>query len=409
MTKLRRWLSMAVLSFAGGAIFLLPFLQEVYYKPLATALSLNNTQVGSLMSVFGLTAMLSYFPGGWLADRWSSRKLITASLLTTGGLGVYFATFPSYGASLAIHGVWGVTITLLFWSAMIRVTRNWAPAEEQGRAFGILETGRGIGEGVSSVAFWAVFGWLGSTDKALSIVVIQLSVLLIILGVLSWFVLEDDNRNSEVSETPKIGINEVLQVLRLPVVWLIAIVILTGYCAYWGTFRFTPYATDIFLMSVTLAGGLSIAKMFLKPFGALIAGFVSDKLGISKSLAYLFGFLTLSFGLFAFIPGLPKLLPLMLISVALISLATFAIRGIYFALLEEGNIPMAVTGTAAGIVSVVGFTPDIFMPLLGGMLIDQFPGPQGYRYFFLATGVICAMGLAASLLILKYYVKPKNH
>ena len=407
MTRLRRWLLMAVLSFAGGAIFLLPFLQEVYYKPLAAALDLNNTQVGSLMSMFGVTAMLSYFPGGWLADRWSSRKLITASLLTTGGLGLYFASFPSYTISLIIHGVWGVTITLLFWSAMIRVTRNWAPAEEQGRAFGILETGRGIGEGIASLACWAVFGWLGSDDQALSVVIAQLAVVLVVLGVLSWFVLEDD-QDSATTDRPKVGLEEVMQVLRLPVVWLIALVILTGYCAYWGTFRFTPYATDIFMMSVTLAAGLSIAKMFLKPIGALIAGLVSDKFGISKSLAYLFGFLTVSFALFAFIPGKPQLLPVMLLAVALLSTVTFAIRGIYFALLEEGNIPMAVTGTAAGIVSVVGFTPDIFMPLLGGMLIDQFPGPQGYRYFFLATGTICAVGLAASLLILKYYVKPKQ-
>ena len=71
---------MAVLSLSGGVIFFLPFLQEVYYKPLAKALSLSNTEVGSLMSAFGITSMISYFPGGWLADRVSPRKLITVAL-----------------------------------------------------------------------------------------------------------------------------------------------------------------------------------------------------------------------------------------------------------------------------------------------------------------------------------------
>ncbi len=123
---------------------MLPFLQEVYYIPIAQALDLSNTQVGSLMSVFGTTSMLSYFPGGWLADRVSPRKLITGSLLSTGVAGFYFSTFPSYEISLAIHAIWGVSITFLFWGAMIRVTRNWAPPEEQGRAFGILEAGRGL-------------------------------------------------------------------------------------------------------------------------------------------------------------------------------------------------------------------------------------------------------------------------
>ena len=144
---------MAVLSVSGGVIFYLPFLQEVYYKPLADALELNNAQVGSLLSAFGVTSMLSYAPGGWIADRVSPRKLLTCSLLLTGGSGLYFATFPGYEISLALHALWGITITLLFWGAMIRVTRNWAPAEEQGKAFGILETGRGFGELFSSMPY----------------------------------------------------------------------------------------------------------------------------------------------------------------------------------------------------------------------------------------------------------------
>ena len=108
MSVVRHWLIMTVLSFSGGIIFLLPFLQEVYYIPLADALGLNNTEVGSLMSVFGTTSLIVYFPGGWLADRVSPRKLITFSLFTTGAIGLYFATFPSYTISLVIHAVWGV-------------------------------------------------------------------------------------------------------------------------------------------------------------------------------------------------------------------------------------------------------------------------------------------------------------
>ncbi|HJO12811.1 MAG TPA: MFS transporter, partial [Gammaproteobacteria bacterium] len=100
MPLLRHWLTMIVLSISGGIIFLLPFLQEVYYKPLAQALSLNNTEVGSLMSVFGVTSLISYFPGGWLADRVSPRKLISLSLLLTGITDLYFSTFPGYGISL---------------------------------------------------------------------------------------------------------------------------------------------------------------------------------------------------------------------------------------------------------------------------------------------------------------------
>ncbi len=396
---------MTVTSISGGIIFLLPFLQEVYYKPIALALSLSNTQVGSLMSAFGITSLICYFPGGWLADRVSPKKLISISLLLTGVAGLYFATLPSYEISIAIHAFWGVSITFLFWGAMIRVTRNWAPADEQGRAFGILETGRGLAEVLFSMALLAVFAALGSGDSALSAVIFQCSAFIVLLGVLAWFVLEDDTEGDKNSPSePKVGISEIVSTLKMPIVWLIGTVVLTGYCAYWGTFRFTSYSSDIFMLSVTIAAAISVGKVWLKPLAAVVAGFIADKFGIARSVAVLFLVLIASFSFFAVLPGASSWLPVMLLNVAVASLAVFAMRGIYFALLEEGGIPLAVTGTAAGIVSTIGFTPDIFMPLLGGVLLDTFPGQTGYRYFFLATAAICSVGLVASLIIYKKFI-----
>jgi MFS family permease len=134
---------------------------------------------------------------------------------------------------------------------------------------------------------------------------------------------------------------------------------------------------------------------------------VADKFGVAISISVLFIILIGSFVVFAALPGTPAMFYFMLVNVGIAGIAIFAIRGIYFALLEEGGIPLAVTGTAAGIVSAVGFTPDIFMPLLGGVLLDTYPGIEGYRYFYMITAVICALGLCASLLIYFKYVRNK--
>ena len=403
--NIHRWLIMMVLSLSGGTIFFLPLLQEVYYKPLAEALALDHTKVGSLMSIYGVTAMLTYLPGGWIADRVSPRILLTSSLLLTGFMGLYFATLPSYAISLAIHAIWGITITLLFWGSLIRVTRNWAPANEQGKAFGTLQTGRGITELGVSMVMLAIFGALGSNTFGLSIVIILLSLLIILFGVLAWLIIDDDagGKNSSI-DVPKKGFKDIIIVLKMRVVWLIAVVVLSGYCAYWGTFRFTSFSSDIFSFSITMAAAISVGKMWMNPPAAFIAGFVSDKIGIAKSVAILFSILIVSFTVFAFMPGIPSLLPLMIMNVALASLAVFAMRAIYFALLEEGGIPMAVTGTAAGVVSMIGFTPDIFMPLMGGMLLDNIPGSAGYRLFFLIVAGICVIGLIATLMIRRIIV-----
>jgi MFS family permease len=189
----------------------------------------------------------------------------------------------------------------------------------------------------------------------------------------------------------------------MPVVWLISAVLLAAYGAYWGAYYFTPYATDVFKMGVVFGGAIGVGKMWLKPLAALAAGFLADKAGISKAVILCFAVLILSFGVFIMIPGSRAFVPVLLAGTAVASLAIFALRGIYFALLEEGGVPLAVTGTATGIVSVVGFTPDVFMPMVGGVLLDRFPGVLGYRLLFMVIAGLCVLGLAAAVIIRRKY------
>ena len=396
MSSLRRWLIMACLCLSGGLIYLLPFLREVYYIPLQEALDLTNTELGVLMSAFGASAMISYFPGGWLADRFSPRKLITISMLATGVSGLYFASFPSYYLSIAVHIFWGISCTLTFWAAMIKATRNWAPSNEQGRAFGILESGRGIAEIASSSAFFWLFVKLGSDAGGLAWVIILFSVSDILIGIMAWFTLEDDTGEAEYSS---IGWAEIKYVLRIPVVWWISLVILAAYSTYWGSFYFTPYATEVFLMSVAFGGMIGVGKMWVKPLAALVGGFAADRFGPSRTIGWCFVILIGSFGVFVITPGSPTLVLLLIINTGVASLAIFALRGVYFALLEEGGLPYMITGTATGVVSVVGYTPDIFMPLLGGIILDSLPDHLRYRFLFGLIALLCVVGLFAGHMV----------
>ncbi len=195
----------------------------------------------------------------------------------------------------------------------------------------------------------------------------------------------------------------------MPVVWLISAVVVAAYSAYWGSYYFTPYATDVFGMSVVFGGGLGVGKMWIKPLSALGAGFLADRAGTARTVALWFLILLLSFGVFAVLPGSRGLVTVMVINTVVASAAIFALRGIYFALLEEGEVPLAVTGTAAGIVSMVGFTPDVFLPLAGGVLLDRFPGAPGYRFLFLVIAGLCIIGLTAATVILRRYASRRAH
>jgi predicted MFS family arabinose efflux permease len=408
MGVVRRWLIMLVLGFSGGIIFLLPYLKEVYYRPLADALGLSNTHVGLMMSAFGITALISYFPGGWLADRFSARTLISLSLLSTGLLGLYFATFPGFMEGVVIHAVWGVTITLLFWASMIRVTRGWAPPDQQGRAFGILETTRGIAELGVSALLGVMFIWLGSTTTALASVIMQLSATVAAMGVVSWFIIEDTVPVETDDDHHKAGVKEVVSVLKMPVVWMIALVMLATNTAYNASYYIGAYTSDVFLATTAFATTIAIGRMVFKPVAAFVAGLIADKAGVAKTTSAFLAILLVSSLAFAALPAQANLLYVMLVNVAVIMVGIFALRGIYFALLEEGDVPRALTGTAGGVVSAVAFTSDAYMPTVTGLLLDNFPGITGYRYLFLLTAATCAVGLIASIAIHRRHAKPNT-
>ena len=130
---------------AGQLVFGLAFNIPRFFRPtMLDVFGLTNTQLGDMFAVYGIAAMLAYFPGGALADRFSVRSLIVLSLFSTSLGGVYMATIPGTTGMQILYGYWGLTTIFLFWGALIRATRDWGGNKSQGIAFGVLEGGRGL-------------------------------------------------------------------------------------------------------------------------------------------------------------------------------------------------------------------------------------------------------------------------
>ena len=95
----------------------------------------------------------------------------------------------------------------------------------------------------------------------------------------------------------------------------------------------------------------------------------------------------------------------MVLNLAVTCAAFFALRGIYFALIDDSGIPTNYTGTAAGIISFVGFTPEIFMgPFTGRLIRDAREAGnvlEGYQQIFLFLVVLVAAGML-SILAMKW-------
>ena len=86
-----------------------------------------------------------------------------------------------------------------------------------------------------------------------------------------------------------------------------------------------------------------------------------------------------------------------LLSIVLaIGLLTYAVRGVYWATLDACGVPARVKGLAIGIISIVGYAPDIYLPLINGPLLEAYPGKTGYAIYFLGIAAFGLLGTAAA-------------
>jgi MFS family permease len=81
MQSKKKVIAMFALIIAGEAIFLLPFILMRVFKPvIRNAFLISDAQIGEAQGLYGVTAVLSYFFGGILADKWAPKKLLSLSL-----------------------------------------------------------------------------------------------------------------------------------------------------------------------------------------------------------------------------------------------------------------------------------------------------------------------------------------
>ena len=110
----KNYLSLLYLIIVGEMVFALPFHVSRFFRPsLLEDFNYSNTELGVAFSIYGITALISYLPGGYIADKVSPKYLLFSLLMTSIG-GLFFLQNPGYLGLYAIYGFWGITTILFF-------------------------------------------------------------------------------------------------------------------------------------------------------------------------------------------------------------------------------------------------------------------------------------------------------
>lgn len=410
------WYYLLLLILAGESVFILPFVLARVFRPtVLEVFGLDNVQLGLCFSVYGIVALLSYLFGGPLADKFAPRKLIAVALWMTALGGLVYATFPSYTVLKVLYGYWGFTTIFLFWAPMIKATRVWGGKTSQGKAFGLLDGGRGlVGAlfGAMGVLIFSLFivgevseASVSESSAAFQYVILVSAGIVVLVGILVWFFMKMEGKAEKEIILDKITTSQIQEVLRLPAIWLLMVIILCAYVGYKITDIFSLYAQDVMLYDQVQSAQVGTFLLFVRPVIGVLIGILADR---SQTTLWLFISFVISFlGALLFATGIisASSTALFFISILVVATGVYAARSLYFAVMERGKIPLVLTGTAVGLISLVGYTPDIFAGPAMGYLLDNSPGEAGHQHVFWMLALFSLIGGIAAWYYFRLYKK----
>jgi len=159
-----RWAIVSLLFFATAINYADRTVLSIAGPALSKSLDLNSVSMGYIFSAFGWSYVLAQLPGGWLLDRFGSRKIYAISIFVwsfftfiTGFVG-FFTGFTAVVVLFILRFFLGIAEAPAF-PANSRITVAWFPTRETGTAAAIFNSAQYF----ATVLFAPLLGYIVHT------------------------------------------------------------------------------------------------------------------------------------------------------------------------------------------------------------------------------------------------------
>ena len=134
------------------------------------------------------------------------------------------------------------------------------------------------------------------------------------------------------------------------------IIIISAYVGYKVTDIYSLYASDVMLFNDLEAANIGSLQLYLRPMVCLVIALIAGK--SNHIYLIVFGFITMLIGSIIFALGVVQLNMnfVFYFSLIIVATGTYAVRALYFSIMQEGTIPLVLTGTAVGLISCLLYT-----------------------------------------------------
>lgn len=148
--------SLALFILAAADVFVIaaPYYLKSIVPNVQLYLHVKESDMSTFTAIIGWVTLLTQLPGGWLADKFSSKKMLSISVFMTGVITVWFGTLALVGSEInyeslfaqysIIFALWGISTTPLFWTPLWKLVSQQTEKEEQGFAYGLQGSFNGL-------------------------------------------------------------------------------------------------------------------------------------------------------------------------------------------------------------------------------------------------------------------------
>ncbi|TDV24434.1 Na+/melibiose symporter-like transporter [Mycoplasmopsis mustelae] len=446
-------IALIVLAAADVFVIAIPYYLKNIIPNFNLYLGIREDQVAILIAIIGIVTLVTQLPGGFLANKFSSRWLLFGAIVSTAMIAIWFGILVlnqrSYQTTEAqkqvlfaqyaiIWGLWGVTSTLIFWTPLWKLVSQQAKKENQGFAYGLESSFNGI---IGFVLIWAlgfliVTFWIGKLKKneipssgvPFAVYVFIVAAFLLVVSVLVFTLVPErplekaiEDETTEVTPKEKslwswdkfkLAFKEGFKQVKSWKLWALAL-FLMGMYTFQTAFPF--YVLQTLVNEYKAPTWISFILTGILSYGFRI--FISWVIGgwADKTRSYIL-FLVTSTGL-AIVSIIAILLigfinnPIVVIVTSIvlfmfIGSLSWAMATLRYTQLNEIHIEKNSYASSVGVMSFIGFSLDAwFYPMSSAIgkaytpKFEQHTSLEGYRIIIIIALVIAFLGLLAGIAV----------
>lgn len=352
-------------------------------------LQLNPTSTGLILSSFFAGYALMQIPGGWLADRLGSRRVLIVSVLMWSIFTALTGAVWSLSSMIVIRFLFGIGEGGFQPSSSKLISQTF-PVDKRAWAMSIMLSSGGIVAlfvPLLSAYMLTTIGWRTSF--------LILGGIGIVITILFWFFIKlpADLKEEQLKPSGDSQQGIFKQLLKTPLMLNLFIAYYSIYAINWGLATWLPtYLVNVRGLDLISLGWAQTVPGLAMIFAMYLSGYVIDRLPLGKEKVV--GAIScVAVGILLYLmfnaPSVTMFVAYQTVVIIFISFVMLLLPAIILK-----RLPSSVTGTSMGIANTGGQLAGFITPLAIGFIVQIFNGSYTAAFWMLIIfAIICTVSL----------------